>query len=172
MTDPLVGAELPDLRAPEVTRATLALFAGASGDHNPLHIDTDAARAAGFDDVPAHGMLSMAYLGRLVTSWVPLGAIRSLKARFSAMTPVHARPHCTGRVTAVEEGADGERLARIALTVRLADGTATVRGEAVVAADALTPKAAAPATRTSAPTASAPTTTAPTTSTRTASVHP
>lgn len=35
MTDPLVGAELPDLRAPEVTRATLALFAGASGDHNP-----------------------------------------------------------------------------------------------------------------------------------------
>ncbi|MET7777267.1 MaoC/PaaZ C-terminal domain-containing protein [Streptomyces mirabilis] len=133
----LVGTELPDLHPDEVTRATLALFAGASGDHNPIHIDTDAARAAGFDDVLAHGMLSMAFLGRLVTSWVPLGAVRSLKARFSAMTPVHARPHCTGRVTAVEQGADGELLARIALAVRLTDGTLTVRGEAVVAADSL-----------------------------------
>ncbi|MFE9443037.1 MaoC/PaaZ C-terminal domain-containing protein [Streptomyces sp. NPDC006602] len=133
----LVGTELPDLHPAEVTRATLALFAGASGDHNPIHIDTDAARATGFDDVLAHGMLSMAFLGRLVTSWVPLGAVRSLKARFSAMTPVHALPHCTGRVTAVEQGADGELLARIALAVRLADGTLTVRGEAVVAADAL-----------------------------------
>ncbi|MGP3925996.1 MaoC/PaaZ C-terminal domain-containing protein [Streptomyces sp. 8N616] len=135
--DPLLGAGLPDLRPEAVTRATLALFAGASGDHNPIHIDTDAARAAGFDDVLAHGMLSMAFLGRLVTSWVSVDAVRSLKARFSAMTPVHARPHCTGRVTAVEEGADGERLARIALAVRLEDGTLTVRGEAVVAADAL-----------------------------------
>lgn len=169
MTDPLVGAELPDLSAPQVTRATLALFAGASGDHNPLHIDTDAARAAGFDDVPAHGMLSMAYLGRLVTSWVPLDAVRSLKARFSAMTPVHARPHCTGRITAVEESADGERLARIALTVRLADGTATVRGEAVVAAAALTRTATTPTTSVSTPMKSTPT---PTTSTRTASAHP
>ena len=41
-------------------RATLALFAGASGDHNPIHIDLDVARSAGLDDVFAHGMLSMA----------------------------------------------------------------------------------------------------------------
>ncbi|MEU8622489.1 MaoC/PaaZ C-terminal domain-containing protein [Streptomyces sp. NPDC048623] len=132
-----VTADLPDLHPGEVTRALLALFAGASGDHNPIHIDSDAARAAGFDDVLAHGMLSMAFLGRLVTSWVPLDAVRSLKARFSAVTPVHARPHCTGRVTAVEEDELGERLARIMLTVRLQDGTVTVRGEAVVAADLL-----------------------------------
>jgi acyl dehydratase len=137
-----MGTDLPELSPGEVTRARLALFAGASGDHNPIHIDTDAARAAGFDDVLAHGMLSMAFLGRLVTSWVPIGAVRSLKARFSAVTPVHARPRCTGRVTAVTEGPDGERLCRIALTVRLQDGTVTVRGEAVVAADAL--RAAAP----------------------------
>jgi acyl dehydratase len=56
---------------PPISRATLALFAGASGDHNPIHIDLDVARSAGLDDVFAHGMLSMAYLGRLLTGWVP-----------------------------------------------------------------------------------------------------
>ena len=46
----------------------LALFAGASGDHNPIHIDIDFARKAGMPDVFAHGMLSMAWLGRLLTA--------------------------------------------------------------------------------------------------------
>ena len=50
-----------------ISRLTLALFAGASGDHNPIHVDLDFARAAGMDDVFAHGMLSMAYLGRMLT---------------------------------------------------------------------------------------------------------
>ncbi|MDN3259822.1 MaoC/PaaZ C-terminal domain-containing protein [Streptomyces sp. CSDS2] len=137
-TPGLAGAgDLSELHPGEVTRTLLALFAGASGDHNPIHIDTDEARAAGFDDVLAHGMLSMAFLGHLVTSWVPIGAVRSLKARFLAPTPVHARPCCTGRISGLEVGAGGERLARIALAVRLEDGTVTVRGEAVVAADAL-----------------------------------
>ena len=62
-----VGQELPPLKLPPITRTTLALFAGASGDHNPVHIDIDFARAAGMPDVFAHGMLSMAYLGRFLT---------------------------------------------------------------------------------------------------------
>ncbi len=41
-----------------VDRTTLALFAGASGDHNPIHIDIDFARRAGMPDVFAHGMLA------------------------------------------------------------------------------------------------------------------
>lgn len=39
-----------------ITRARLALFAGGSGDCNPVHIDIDVARTAGFDDVFAQGM--------------------------------------------------------------------------------------------------------------------
>ncbi len=66
-----VGDELPELTTRPISRTTLALFAGASGDHNPIHIDTDFARKAGMDDVFAHGMLSMAYLGRLLTGLVP-----------------------------------------------------------------------------------------------------
>ena len=57
-----VGALLPPLELAPITRLDLALYAGASGDHNPVHVDIDFARAAGLDDVFAHGMLSMAYL--------------------------------------------------------------------------------------------------------------
>ena len=53
-----VGDALPPLQLPPVDRTTLALFAGASGDHNPIHIDIDFARRAGMPDVFAHGMLS------------------------------------------------------------------------------------------------------------------
>ncbi|BBZ61850.1 MaoC/PaaZ C-terminal domain-containing protein [Mycolicibacterium monacense] len=132
IADIQVGTEVPALAVQPITRTTLALFAGASGDHNPIHIDLDAAKEAGFDDVFAHGMLSMAYLGRLITSWVPQSQLRSLSTRFSAITPVHARPTCTGTVTSVDE-VDGERRATLDVQITLEDGTVTLRGEAVVA---------------------------------------
>ena len=128
------GHELEPLRLPPISRTTLALFAGGSGDHNPIHIDIDAARASGQDDVFAHGMLSMAYLGRLLTDWVPQERIRHLSTRFAAITPVLAAPVCTGRVTAVEE-MDGERRAYLEIAVTLADGTRTLVGDACVALD-------------------------------------
>ncbi|MFF5858359.1 MaoC/PaaZ C-terminal domain-containing protein [Streptomyces sp. NPDC012751] len=130
-----VGMRLPELTEHRVTRTLLALFAGASGDHNPVHIDSDAARAAGLDDVIAHGMLSMALLGRLLTAWVPVEDLLSFRVRFSAPTPVHARLRCTAVVKSVEEatGADGAgRRARLSVAVRIVDGPLTVRGEAVV----------------------------------------
>ena len=72
-----VGTALPPLQAEPISRLTLALYCGASGDHNPIHVDIDFARAAGMDDVFAHGMLPMAYLARLVTAWVPQRALRA-----------------------------------------------------------------------------------------------
>ena len=62
-----LGDEIPSLTLPPLTRHTLAVYCGASGDHNPLHVDFDFARAAGLDDVIAHGMLIMGYMGRTVT---------------------------------------------------------------------------------------------------------
>jgi acyl dehydratase len=116
---------LPPLTVDQISRTTLALFAGASGDHNPIHIDLDVARSAGLDDVFAQGMLSMAYLGRLLTDWVPQERLRSWRVRFAAITPVHASPTCTGMVVSVVDG-----LATLELTVTLPDGTLT--GDAVV----------------------------------------
>jgi acyl dehydratase len=127
-----VGTELPALKINPISRTTLALFAGASGDHNPMHIDIDVAKSAGLDDVFAHGMLSMAYLGRLLTDWVDPQAIRSYRVRFAAITPLHAKPTATGAITAIDH-VDGERRATLNLTVTLDDGTVTLTGDAVVA---------------------------------------
>lgn len=115
------------LEAPKITRTTLALYAGASGDHNPVHIDIDACHAVGIPDVFAHGMASMAYLGRMLTDHVPQERIRSFGVRFSAITPVNSTPTCTGTVVEVTDG-----LAQLELTVALPDGTVTLRGSAVV----------------------------------------
>ncbi|AZG47116.1 MaoC/PaaZ C-terminal domain-containing protein [Gordonia insulae] len=136
MTTPTmdVGADLPALEVDPISRTTLALFAGASGDHNPIHVDLDVAKSAGLDDVFAHGMLSMAYLGRLLTDLVPQQQLRSYKVRFAAITPVHGQPTCTATVTSTDD-VNGERIATLELKVTLADGTVTLLGEALVALD-------------------------------------
>ncbi|MFD6057669.1 MaoC/PaaZ C-terminal domain-containing protein [Rhodococcus wratislaviensis] len=131
---PEVGAGVQPLRIDPISRTTLALFAGASGDHNPIHIDLDVAKSAGLDDVFAHGMLSMAYLGRLLTDLFPQQQLRSYKVRFASITPVHGQPTCTGTVTSIDE-VGGERLATVELKVALADGTVTLLGDAVIALD-------------------------------------
>lgn len=127
-----VGEELPPLELPPITRTTLALFAGASGDHNPIHIDSDFARAAGMPDVFAHGMLPMAYLGRLLTQWAPQTQLRQFSVRFAAITPVGARLTCTGNVVEITEGG-GEALARLKISVVDDQGEVKLAGEALVA---------------------------------------
>ena len=127
-----VGDALPPLALPALTRTTLALFAGASGDHNPIHIDIDFARAAGMPDVFAHGMLSMAWLGRLLTNWAPQRNLREFSVRFSAITHVGERIVCTGLVTDKFER-DGERLVRVAVATANEAGEVKLAGDALVA---------------------------------------
>ena len=123
-----VGDTLPVLETEPISRLMLALYCGASGDHNPIHVDTDFARAAGQDDVFAHGMLGMAYLARLVSGWVPQRAIRTLSTRFVAITHVGDRISCSG--TVIEKLAD--RQVRLALTAKDESGVVKLAGEAVV----------------------------------------
>ncbi len=127
-----LGDALPPLTLPPVTRTTLALYAGASGDHNPIHIDVDFARAAGMPDVFAHGMLSMAWLGRLLTNWVPQHSLREFDVRFTAMTRIGERVVATGKIVEKLER-DGERLVRIALETANEAGEVKLSGEALVA---------------------------------------
>lgn len=126
------GAQLPELVSAPVSRATLALFAGSSHDHVPLHIDSDFAKAAGMDDVFVHGMLSMAYLARMLISWAPQERLRNWNVRFTAITPLHAVVTCRGEVSEIFEEA-GERRARVRIGSWIDNGTQTIDGEAVVA---------------------------------------
>ena len=128
-----VGDEIPFLNSEPITRHTLALYCGASGDHHPIHVDMDYAREAGLDDVIAHGMLSMAYVGRLLTNWVSQSSIRELRGRFTAMTLVGDSVSCYGKVTN-EFSESGEKRIRLELTAE-PPREQTIIGEAVVALD-------------------------------------
>lgn len=127
-----VGDEIAPVDKKPITRTTLALFCGASGDHNPIHVDIDFAKDAGMPDVFAHGMLSMAYLGQVLTNWVPQTAIRSFGVRFGSITHLKDAISCTAKV--VEKfDEEGEHRVRLEMQAANQDGDVKLKGEAVVA---------------------------------------
>ena len=123
------GTELPPLEV-RVTRADLVRYAGASGDHNPIHWSDRVAASVGLPGVIAHGMLTMALAGRLVTRWAgDPAAVRSFAVRFTRPVVVPdddegALVELSGTVTGVADG-----VATVAVTARF-DGK-TVLGKAV-----------------------------------------
>jgi len=70
----------------ELTRTDLVMYAGASGDFNPMHTDEVAAQAAGLPSVFGHGMFTAGLLGRALTDYVGVGNLRNYKIRFTAQT--------------------------------------------------------------------------------------
>jgi len=127
-----VGDVLPEHICGPITRTTLGLFAGASGDHNPIHIDIDFAKKFGMKDVFAHGMLSMAYLAQLLTNYLPQSQLREYGVRFVAITPVNTRVSCSGKITEKYE-VDGEKLIKVEITAEVDGGIATLTGDAIFA---------------------------------------
>ena len=103
-----VGDALP-ARDFAITRADLAAYAAASGDHNPIHQDEQIARAVGLPGVIAHGMVTLALVARAVTEWAGgPGRIEELSARFTRPVVVPAEGGATvrvaGEVRAIEDG--------------------------------------------------------------------
>ncbi|MEH6583782.1 MAG: MaoC/PaaZ C-terminal domain-containing protein [Halioglobus sp.] len=127
-----IDTVIPPLELPPISRTTLALYAGASGDHNPIHIDLDFARSAGLEDVFVHGMLSMAYLGRMLTNWQPQAKLLKLSSRFIAITQLHDAVICSGRVVDVGEYRN-RPVAFCEIHVARQNGEKTIVGDAVIA---------------------------------------
>ena len=122
-----VGDELPVIEV-RVTRADLVRYAGASLDFNPIHLSERFAKAVGLPDVIAHGMLTMALAGRVVTAWGK-GELLDYSARFTRPVVVPdtdegALVTVAGKVTAVDDE-DGGRVAKVMLS-------ATFDGKAVL----------------------------------------
>lgn len=127
-----VGDTLPDICFGPVSRHTLALYCGGSGDLNPIHVDSDFAKAAGYEDVFAHGMLSMAILGRLLTSWTDQANVRSLSVRFTAITKIHATVTGSG-IVSERVDRNGEACLVLELTTLTDDDQQTLKGTAIIA---------------------------------------
>ena len=96
--DITVGDELPTLVKGPIQQIQLTRYAGASGDFNPIHQDDEFARAAGMGGVFAHGMLSMGFVGQVVTDWAGPAAVRKLSVRFAGLVRLKDTITCRGRV--------------------------------------------------------------------------
>ncbi len=73
-----------------LTRADLVAYAEASGDHNPIHQDEDVARSVGLPGVIAHGMLTLALVGRAVETWTDGAEVVELGSKFTSPVVVPA----------------------------------------------------------------------------------
>jgi acyl dehydratase len=78
-----VGDTRSEVVIDNLTRTQLVMYAGASGDYNPVHTDEIfATKVAGYPSVFAHGMLSMGATARMLTNWVGDGRLTKYGVRF------------------------------------------------------------------------------------------
>ena len=129
------GEPIPVLEK-SVTQPQIDAYADVSGDHNPIHINADAARAVGLDGTIAHGMLSMAFLGQMLTDWLtalpdPGGWVARLRVRFQAMVRPGDTITCHGVLSEVSDMDAGRR--RLEVWIDNQHGERVITGDADVA---------------------------------------
>jgi len=120
--------------AKTVTEADIALFAGVTGDFNPVHVDAVAAAQSRFGERIAHGMLSAGFISAVIAMRLPGPGSIYLSQSLRFTKPVRIGDTVTTRVEVVEVMAPKRRL-RLATVCRNQNGETVVEGEAVVMVD-------------------------------------
>jgi acyl dehydratase len=93
------GGEItPLLKQPNTTQ--LVMWAGASGDYNPIHYDKDYALKQGLPGVIVHGQLAGCFLGQMLTDWMgDEGRLKKLSLSYKGMNFPGEAITCRGTVT-------------------------------------------------------------------------
>ncbi|HMG29099.1 MAG TPA: MaoC/PaaZ C-terminal domain-containing protein [Jiangellaceae bacterium] len=128
-----IGTALPQ-REFRVTREDLVCYAGAAGDFNPIHWSDRVAASVGLPGVIAHGMLTMALAGRMLTDWAgDPGAVVEYGVRFARPVVV---PDDDAGVTVTVDAAVSEvrddGLVGVEVNVRVGDEKVLTQARAVV----------------------------------------
>ena len=115
-----------------VTQEQINAYAEASGDHNPIHVDPDFARAVGLPGTIAHGLLDMGILTEAVARWAgSYDRVLSVSCRFSKPLLPGDSLTCTGQVVAIDAAAGTAELQLEATSDRgdrvLTNGRALIR---------------------------------------------
>lgn len=113
-----------------LTRRMFVRYSGASGDLNPMHYDDDMARSAGNPSVFSQGMHQSALLATFATDWLGAANVRRFAVRFREQVWPDDVLTCTGTVTALTQGADGEDLATVELVCTRQTGAVAIAGSA------------------------------------------
>ena len=120
--------------AKTVTESDIALFAGVTGDFNPVHIDAEAAKKSVFGERIAHGMLSAGFISAVLGMRLPGAGSIYLSQTLRFTKPVRIGDTVTARVEVVEVIA-AKRRVRLATSCRNQNGEVVVDGEALVMLD-------------------------------------
>ncbi len=119
----------------DLSRTQLVMYAGASGDYNPVHSDeVFATKVAGYPTVFAHGMLSMGLTGKMLTNWVGDGRLTKFGVRFVRQVWPGDTLTAKATVEAIREE-DGEQLLDVALSTTNQEGQEVVAGQATARLD-------------------------------------
>jgi acyl dehydratase len=125
------GDEAPE-RSHELTRTDLVVYAGASGDFNPMHHDEVKAQESGLPSVFGHGMFTAGMLATALTDYVGVGNLKSYKVRFTKQT--WPGETLTTKVTVQKKYEEhGEHRVDLECTVVNEAGEAKISGVAVAA---------------------------------------
>jgi len=121
--DIIIGQEMPKLVKGPIQKLQHVIYAGASGDFNPLHTDDDFARMVGMKDgVITHGMFVMGTIGQAITAWVEKKYLKKFSVRFLGMTKPGNTITVTGKV--IDKKSDGNI---ITCEVQAADETGDIK---------------------------------------------
>jgi acyl dehydratase len=105
-----IGTAIPE-QVFTINRATLKAYADASGDQNPIHQNEEFALSVGLPNVIAHGMLTMALVGKYVTDWAGGSAkVKHFGARFTKPVIVPAGADVDLTVTATVAAVDDKSI--------------------------------------------------------------
>jgi acyl dehydratase len=130
-----VGDTREEVVIENLSRTQLVMYAGASGDYNPVHSDEIfATKIAGYPTVFAHGMLSMGATGRMLTNWVGDGRLTKYGVRFVSQVWPGDSLSARATVTAIRDD-NGQRLADIEVVTVNQDGKEVVSGYACARLD-------------------------------------
>ncbi len=119
-----------------VSEADILMFAGVSGDTNPVHLDGEFAAASMFGGRIAHGMLSASYISTVFGTKLPGPGCIYLSQSLKFKAPVKIGDTVVARVT-VKELNEAKRRARFD-TVCTVDGKPVLEGEAEILVPART----------------------------------
>ena len=100
-----VGDTYTERVVEDLKRTQVVMYAGASGDYNPVHTDElFTTEVAGYPGVFAHGMLTMGMTGRMLTNYVGDGRLTEFGVRFTNQVFPGDTLDSTATVPAISEG--------------------------------------------------------------------
>jgi len=130
-----VGDTHSEIVVENLSRTQIVMYAGASGDYNPLHSDeVYTTQAAGYPSVFAHGMLTMGLTGKMLTNYVGDGRLTKFGVRFTNQVWPGDTLTSTATVADIREE-NGQKLVDLTLSTKNQDGKEVVSGSATARID-------------------------------------